>query len=338
MKETSLDPLFIPSDADLSEHMELTRGDINMSDLRHAVGSLPFNSAYDFFRAAANRFLAQGQTDQAIDYIVSFDAIASRIADENPRLLDIHAALMQILTSIYLQADMTSDAIQSAASALNLLVQNPKRKDEPFLSLLASLLFDIALLHDSRDEHKQAERAIEKSMKLFERLAKTNPRRYGSAHLLALNASTSIYKSRIKQTNTLAQYQAAANTYLRQIDEGIEGAGLRLVESLTDEGRTLAKMNRQREAIQYFTRALKYLTKISPEFSRQHLELSIDLGEALLAVKTTREKGIHLLNTMLYKATKINADDLHRRIVDILFNAKNPLLDIFSFWHKLFPR
>lgn len=161
MKETSLDPLFIPSDADLSEHMELTRGDINMSDLRHAVGSLPFNSAYDFFRAAANRFLAQGQTDQAIDYIVSFDAIASRIADENPRLLDIHAALMQILTSIYLQADMTSEAIQSAASALNLLVQNPKRKDEPFLSLLASLLFDIALLHDSRDEHKQAERAIE---------------------------------------------------------------------------------------------------------------------------------------------------------------------------------
>ena len=167
MKETSLDPLFLPSEADISEHMEFAHGDINMSDLRHAVGSLPFNSAYDFFRAAANRFLSQGQTDQAIDYIVSFDAIASRIADESPRLLDIHAALMQILTSIYLQADMTSEAMQSAASALNLLVQNPKRKDEPFLSHLASLLFDIALLHNSRDEHKQAERAIEKSMKLF---------------------------------------------------------------------------------------------------------------------------------------------------------------------------
>ena len=122
------------------------------------------------------------------------------------------------------------------------------------------------------------------------------------------------------------------------IDEGIEDAGLRLVETLTAEGRTLAKMSRQREAIQYFTRALKYLQRIQPEFNRLHLELSIDLGEALLSIKTSREKGVHLLNTMLYKANKINADDLHRRIVDILLNDKNATLGIFNFWHKLFPR
>lgn len=338
MKETSLDPIFIPSASDITGQMALTQGDINMSDLRHAVAALSFNTAYDFFRAAAHKFLAQGQTDQAIDYIVNFDAIATRLADESPKLLDIHAALMQILTSIYLQADMTAEALHSAASTLNLLVQNPKRKDEPFLAMLAALLYDIALIHNSRDESKQAERAIEKSMKLFERLARSNPARYGSAHLLALNASTSIYKSKIKQTKTLSEHQTAANTYLRMVNDGIEDAGMRLVESLAAEGRTLAKMSRQREAIQYFTRALKYLTKIAPEFSRLHLELSIDLGEALLTIKASREKGIHLLNTMLYKATKINADDQHRRIVDILINAKNPSLDIFSFWHKLFPR
>ena len=253
-------------------------------------------------------------------------------------MLDIHAALMQILTAIYLKADMTADALQSAASALNLLAQEPKRKDEPFLQVLATLLYDIARLHDSRGEHKQAERAIEKSLKLFERLSKLNRERYGSAHLLTLNASTSIYQSRIKQTNILAQYHASANAYLLQMNQGIADAGMRLVETLTEEGRTLAKMNRRREAVQYFTRALKYLSKIDPEFSRRHLELSIDLGEALLSVKATREKGIHLLNTMLYKATKINADDLHRRIVDILLNAKNDSLDIFGFWHKLFPK
>ena len=41
---------------------------------------------------------------------------------------------------------------------------------------------------------------------------------------------------------------------------------------------------------------------------------------------------------MLYKANKINAGDQHRRIVEILLNTKNPTLDIFGFWHKLFPR
>lgn len=318
--------------------MAMTHGDINMSDLRHAIGALPFTTAYDFFRAAANKFIRQGQVEQAIEYIIDFDAIASRVAGENRKLLDIHAALMQILTSIYLHADMTDDALKAAATTLNLLAQEPKRKDEPFLAVLATLLYDIALIHDSRDEHRQAERAIEKSMKIFERLAKLNPARYGSPHVLALNASTAIYQSREKQTKALAEHQAAANTYMRQLNDGIEDAGMRLVESLAAEGRTLAKMSKQREAIQYFTRALKYLTRISPEFNRTHLELSIDLGEALLSVKTSREKGIHLLNTMLYKATKINADDLHRRIVDILVDAKNPSLNIFGFWHKIFPR
>ena len=97
-------------------------------------------------------------------------------------------------------------------------------------------------------------------------------------------------------------------------------------------------MCRQREAVQDFTRALKYLTKMEPEFSLRQLQLSIDLGEALLSVKGSREKGIHLLNTMLYKANKINAGAEHRRIVDILYNAKNNSMDIFAFWHKIFPR
>ena len=327
MTETSLEKIFFPSASDISAQMAFTQGDINMSDLRHAIGALPFNTAYDFFRAAVDTFIQNGQIQQAIDYINSFDALATRVPDENRSMLDIHAALMQILTAIYLKADMTADALQE-----------PKPKDEPFLQVLATLLYDIARLHDSRGEHKQAERAIEKSLKLFERLSKLNRERYGSAHLLTLNASTSIYQSRIKQTNILAQYHASANAYLLQMNQGIADAGMRLVETLTEEGRTLAKMNRRREAVQYFTRALKYLSKIDPEFSRRHLELSIDLGEALLSVKATREKGIHLLNTMLYKATKINADDLHRRIVDILLNAKNDSLDIFGFWHKLFPK
>lgn len=336
--ENSLDPIFLPSDSRSASEIEMNRADINMSDLRHAVGTLPFNEAYDFFRATAYKFLQDGQTDQAIEYILNFDAIATRISEGNRKLLDIHTALMQILTAIYLHANMITEALQAAAATLNLLTQEPKRKDEPFLALLASSLYDIAVIHHLRDEHKQAERAIEKSMKLFERLARSKPSRYGSPHLLALNASTNIYQSKIKQTKALAEHQAAATDYMRQLDEGMEDAGMRLVESLAAEGRTLAKMSRQREAVQYFTRALKYLTKISPEFDRMQLELSIDLGEALLAVKTSREKGIHLLNTMLYKANKINADDLHRRIVEILLNAKDPSLGIFNFWHKLFPR
>ena len=338
MKHISLDPIFIPPGDVEGMSLDMLQGDVNMSELRHTLDGLPFNTVYDFMRAAAYRMVSENRTDEAVALIRDFDAAVTRMGSESATLLNIHAALMQILTAIYIHGEMYSDALLTAAAVLNLLSQSPKRKDEPFLSILAALLYDVSHIHSARDENKQAEREIEKSMKLFERLARQNPDRYGAAHLLALNASTSVYKSRVKQANALAHYQAATSTYLQMLNEGMEDAGMRLIESLATEGRTLVKMNRQREAVQYFTRALKYLTKISPEFDLLQLQLSIDLGHALLAVKGTREKGIHLLNTMLYKASKINAGEEHRRIVDILVDAKNPSLDIFNFWHKLFPR
>ena len=156
--------------------------------------------------------------------------------------------------------------------------------------------------------------------------------------MMSVNAATQIYRSRERQTAALANAHEATAAYLTDAAAGVEGAAMLLIDSLAQEGRTLAKMSRQREAVQYFTRALKYLAKLQPDFGLQHLELSIDLGEALLEVKATREKGVHLLNTMLHKATKLNADDQHRRIVEILYNAKHGSIDILSFWHKLFPR
>ena len=97
-------------------------------------------------------------------------------------------------------------------------------------------------------------------------------------------------------------------------------------------------MNRYREAIHFYTRALKYLTRIEGEFTLQQLRLSISLGEALVQTKNTRDKGVHLLNTMLHKATKLEATDEHKQIVEILLNAKNNSLDILGLWHKMFPK
>jgi hypothetical protein len=338
MKNTSLEPLFLPPASNIDSLLELTAGDFNRAELRHALNSLDFNTAYDFLRTATRRMVLDIGTDTAIAQITDFDVIVQRMGTEHGHLLDIHAALIQILTAVHIYAGNIDDALRTAADTLNLLSLEARRKDEPFLLTLATLLYDLALVHNERGEYKQAEREIEKSLRIFEKLAKINPDRYGAAHMMSVNAATQIYRSRERQTAALANAHEATAMYLTDMAEGVEGAGMRLIDSLTQEGRTLAKMGRQREAIQYFTRALKYLGKIEPEFSIQQLELSIDLGEALLAVKTTRDKGVHLLNTMLHKATKLNADALHRRIVDVLYNAKHGGTDILGFWHKIFPR
>jgi len=338
MQNTSLEPLFLPVSDRIAPLMELTAGNFNRAELRHAMGNLDFANAYDFIRAAARRMALEQGVSATVEQITDFDAIVQRMGEEQGHLLDIHAALMQILTAVHIYSGDNDNALRSAAATLNLLAMEARRKDEPFLCTLGALLYDLALVHYDRGEYKQAEREIEKSMHIFERLARINPDRYGAAHMMSVNSATQIYRSRERQTAALANAHEATATYLDELTAGVEGAGMHLIDSLTQEGRTLAKMNRQREAIQYFTRALKYLAKIEPEFGTQHLELSIDLGEALLAVKATREKGVHLLNTMLHKATKLNADTLHRRIVDILFNAKQGGMDILGLWHKIFPR
>nr|MBD5376524.1 hypothetical protein [Bacteroides sp.] len=338
MKAISLENVFITPTSDTEALRALARRNPSMAELRHTLADVPFNTAYDFFRAMAKDRIERGEIDRAITIIRETDALLLRAGVDEGARLDMHAALMQVLTALQIEQNDYSEALVTAATTLSLLSQEPKRKDEPFLSVLGSLLYDIAFLHGERSEFKQAERELEKSIKIFERLAKTQPERYGSAVIMAQNAATSIYRSRVKQVNLLAHYQVATSTYLQMVNSGIEDSMVRLVDSLYTEGKTLAQMGRNREAVQYFTRALKYLTKMNPVFDLRQLEMSIDLGEALLQVPASRDKGIHLLNTMLHKATKINAEEAHRRIVDILLNAKSRRLDILGLWHKIFPK
>lgn len=337
MATDSLEQLFIPVTTDIERLVTLEREGHPMSEIRHATGNVDFRTAYDFMRAVAKEKADAGDTDSAIVRINEIDQLLGRM-EESGMVLDTHTALMQILTALHVTKADFDSAMVTAAKALNLLAQSPKRKDEPFLSVLATLLYDIAQIHFARGEFRQAERDIEKSIKIFERLIKLDPERYESAHIVATNAATRITRSRQKQIEMLADFHRSVADTLKLVNSGAEEAMSLLIDSMAREGETLVKMGRQREGIQYYSRALKYLTRIEPDFSERQLRLSIALGEALLQAGTTREKGIHLLNTMLHKATKLRLPEEHRRIVEILVSARERSLDILGIWHKIFPR
>lgn len=340
MKAISLESVFTGPLAEIAPLRSLLRRSRPMSELRHALGSYDFLEAYDFFRSAAAEAIERGEIDRAITTLTEIDALITRNGTEenDRRILDMHAALMQILTALYIEKDDEQAANDTAAATLNLLAQESNRKDEAFLSILGSLLYDIGFIHAARKEYKQAERELDKAVKIFERLAKIHPERYAPAHVMTVNSATATYRNRLKQAEMLAHYQAATSTYQQMVSAGVAEATGRLIDSLVAEGDTLARMGRHREAMQYYSRALKSLTRIEPEFSLRQLRLSIALGESMLKVRTMKEKGVHLLNTMLHKATKINATDEHRAIVDILVNARTSKLDILGLWHKMFPR
>lgn len=334
---TTLDSLFITvSNSHSLNQLEAFKAGSSIFALRHGLANAPLSTVIDTIRVVAIEMIKDNNISKAIAHLQWLDKMFARINRDN--LTDVHVAIKQALAALLIEDEKIDAAMAIIADALNILIQSTRRKDENYMCLLAMLLFDLAQVHSHKKEFKQAERDILKSLKLLEKLSKLKPQRYSSAQVLALNASTSIYRSRVDQANLLAHYQVATSIHLAEVNSGIKDATSRLIASLQNEGNTLSQMNRYREAIHFYTRALKYLTRIENEFSLQQLQLSISLGEALIQTKNTRDKGVHLLNTMLHKATKLNATAEHKQIVDILLNARSNSLDILGLWHKMFPK
>ena len=335
--KTSLDPIFINIENKKAlSLLDQYKAGASIFALRHKLANASLSTIIDSTRSIAQYLIADDNISKAIAQFSWLDTIFTRAHIDSTA--DVHVIIKQVLAALLIEDNKVEPAMTTAAEALSLMVLNSRRKDEGFICLLAMLLYDLAQIHCAKKEFKQAERDIAKSMKLLEKLSKINRHRYGAGQITALNASTSIYRSRVDQANLLAHYQVATTTYLAEVNSGIMDATTRLIASVVNEGNTLSQMNRYREAIHFYTRALKYLTRIEPEFSLQQLQLSISLGEALIQAKNTRDKGVHLLNTMLHKATKLNADDEHKRIVKILLDARNNRLDILGLWHKMFPK
>lgn len=328
MKSTSLDPGFLSRGGDA---LVLQGEDI--AGIGRILDDMPFYEAYDLVCVCMRRAIDEGKAE---DEIALLRELASR--DAGKENITKHAALMQVVAAALVELGDTDAALAASADALRILSGEPKRKDLPFICVLASLLYDLAFIHAERNEYSAAERTLGKAIKLFERLAKSDAERYASAHVHALNAATSVFRSRIKQMNLLAHYQVATSTYLSMAGSKAPSAVYKLVESLTNEASTLIKLGKTRDAVRYLTRALRYLTKLEPDFTMRQLELSVMLGDALLHTVATRQKGLHLLDTLLPKAKKMGADDMAERITALLDERHSSMIDILSIWHKIFPR
>jgi len=333
---TSLDPVFLPLHPEVERMRARWDTMPSLSALRRALNGVPEEVVADYIRVLAREAVGTGEAERCVNTLRRMDAVLERSATD--AVADVRAVMNQVLTAVLIEMGRLDEAMVTAAMTLSILSATPKRKDLMFSRTLALTLYDLSLLRVKRNEYRHAERQISKALKLFDRLSKLDPGRFGSAVVMALDASTSIYRSRVEQVNLLAHYQVAATTYLELAKAGGEDAVTRLVTSLENEGRTLASMGRYRESVQFFTRALKYLGKIESEFGERQLTLSVDLGEALLNMNATRDKGVHLLNTMLHKASRLGAAEQHSRITNILLNAKSRNLDILGLWHKIFPK
>lgn len=215
-------------------------------------------------------------------------------------------------------------ALGAAENTLNLLVAEHNKKREDFLALVASLLYQLAAVHSRLGDTPRAQKELTKCQKLFERLAKKNQARFSPMLLYAVEASTDIINSKSEQMKIFERYEDQVRLYTSQLSSGDErktrDALVNLVESLRKEGDIMLEVGNGRDAMKYFTRALRYQKKLSPTMGLRELRLSLGLAKALCKVPNRRESGEQLLASLKPLAKKLRAANETIEIENLLNN------------------
>ena len=230
-------------------------------------------------------------------------------------------------------------SLGAAENTLLVLSQHSGKKTEDFNAIVASLLFNLALAHHDMGDNSRAAKELTKAQQILERLTKRNESRFSALLLMAVEASTEVIKSKTKQMNVLAHYQSASELYMSELNSGDANATRtamsNLVDTLGKEGDIMLEMGNGRNAVKYYTKALRYQKKLGEKMGLRELQLSIGLARALMRLINRRAAAEQLLRSLLPLAQRLDATTEAHEIQDLL-NNKNKNVNIMTLLKSIF--
>ena len=230
-------------------------------------------------------------------------------------------------------------SLGAAENALLVLSGHTGKKTEDFNAIVASLLYNLALAHHDMGDDSRAAKELTKAQQILERLTKRNDARFSALLLMAVEASTEVIKSKTKQMNVLAHYQSASELYMSELNSGDANATRtamsNLVDTLGKEGDIMLQMGNSRNAVKYYTKALRYQKKLGEKMGERELTLSIGLAKALMRLINRRTAAEQLLRSLIPLAQRLNATAEMNEIQNLL-NNKNKNVNIMTLLKSIF--
>ena len=256
------------------------------------------------------------------------------------RLPELHAAWLWLARmALLIDSGNPSLSLGAAENALLVLADHQGKKTEDFNAIVAALLYHLALAHHDMGDNSRAAKELTKTHQLLERLAKRNEPRFSAMLLMAVEASTEVIKSKTKQMNVLAHYQSASELYMTELKSGDANATRtamsNLVDTLGKEGDIMLEMGNGRNAVKYYTKALRYQKKLGEKMGLRDLQLSIGLAKALMRLINRRAAAEQLLKSLLPLAQRLDATAQVNEIQDLL-NNKNKNVNIMTLLKSIF--
>lgn len=228
------------------------------------------------------------------------------------RCLQVVAARLKI--SRLLEAERYMEALERTIAALQRLREFPDHGNDEFRAILVALLFDLAEIHFMLKDYKRSEKELDVLFKALDPLVSKNPDRFGRLHILAMELSTRIIRSRKKTIEMLARQQIHVDELNEKVNSGIINATERLVDSLCNVGRLLASSGEYREAMKFFSEAIRISKKRAGRANRKEIRMSIEMAEIMIRVKSLRPRAERLLNAILAHAISLKETELQKEI------------------------
>lgn len=210
------------------------------------------------------------------------------------------------------------EAMERTVGALKELHSFPDYQNPEFRLLFIALLFDLAEIHYSLRNYKQSEKDVDALFKVLDNLVKHDEERFGQYHILAMELSTRILRSRKKALDLLIKQQITTSSLYDKVNSGIAAATDKLVDALCSTARLLAATGDVRGSLKFYAEAIKLSKKRTGRVNLKEIKITVEMAEVMMRLRTMHPRAKRLLHAILPHAVALKADDLRQDITSLI--------------------
>lgn len=210
------------------------------------------------------------------------------------------------------------DALERIVEGLRIMREFSNFECKEFRALLVTLLFDLSEVHFALKDYRQSEKELEVLFRVLEGLIKEDAERFGRYHVLAMELSTRILRSRKKTLDLLVKQQLNAEALYDKVNAGVSAATDKLVDSLRNVGELLASTGDYRGAMKFYTEAIRLSKKRAGRVNRKEVKMTVEMAKIMMRVRNMRPRAKRLLNAILPHAIALETIELEEDILALI--------------------
>lgn len=210
------------------------------------------------------------------------------------------------------------ESLDKAIGSLKRLRDYSDYAEKEFRIATVVLLFDMSEINFARKDYKQSKKSLELIFRLLDPLVKEDPERFGKIHVLAMELSTRILRSRKKMLELLAKQQIHTGQLYDKVNSGMAAATDKLVESLRRVAEMLASTGDYNGALKFYMEAIRISKKRSGRVTRRDVAMTIEMARIMMHSKRQSERARRLLNAVLPHAVALETLELEQEILTLI--------------------